>query len=51
VRLRLAETGLDLDLLRDLESVVDFDSQLPNGAFELRVPQEQAPSELASELE
>ena len=31
---------LDLGLLRDLESVVDHNPEIPDGAFELRVPEE-----------
>ena len=32
---------LQLDLLRDREGVIDFDSEIANGAFKLRVPEQQ----------
>jgi len=30
----------ELDLLRDAERVVDLDAEIPNSAFELRVPEQ-----------
>jgi hypothetical protein len=31
--------GSELDLLRDAERIVDFDAEIADGAFELRVPE------------
>jgi hypothetical protein len=31
----------DVDLLRDLDSIVDFDAEVPHGAFDFRVPKQQ----------
>jgi transposase len=33
--------GSDVDLLRDFDRVVDFDAEIPHGAFDLRVPKKQ----------
>ena len=40
-RLLLAESSLDLGLLRDLKCVVDLDPEIPDGALQLRVTKQQ----------